>query len=85
MVRTQIQLTAEQHRALKQWARQRHISLSEAIRRFVSDRLAAERAAPSRAALVKAALAAAGEYRDPEGLDNVAREHDAHLENAFRS
>ena len=85
MVRTQIQLTAEQHKALKRWARQRNISLSEAIRRFVSDRLATERATPTRAELLKAALAAAGAWRDPEGLDSVARDHDAHLASAFRA
>jgi hypothetical protein len=85
MVRTQIQLTVEQHRALKRWARQRDISLSEAIRRLVADRLASERTAPSRADLVKTALSAAGAYRDPDGLSDVAREHDSHLAAAFRT
>ena len=84
MVRTQIQLTAEQHKALKRWARQRNISLSEAIRRFVSDRLAAERSAPTRAELVKAAFAVVGAYRDREGANDVARQHDSHLAKAYR-
>jgi Arc/MetJ-type ribon-helix-helix transcriptional regulator len=84
MKRTQIQLTEEQHRQLQRWARDRGISLSEAIRRCVSDRLAAERTAPTRAERVRAVLALAGKYRDPSELTDVAREHDAHLVDAYR-
>ena len=83
MVRTQIQLSEEQHRKLKRWAQQRHISMAEAVRRCVADRLATEDAAPSRAALVREALGAAGKYRDPQGATDVAREHDAYLANAY--
>jgi hypothetical protein len=84
MVRTQIQLTEEQHAQLKRWARQRNISLAEAVRRCVADRLAAEERAPSRAALVREAMAVAGAHRDPAGVDDAAREHDAHLADAYR-
>lgn len=84
MRRTQIQLTEEQHRQLKRWARERGISLSEAIRRCVSERLAAELAAPTRADRVREVLALAGKYRDPSGTTDVAREHDAHLVDAYR-
>lgn len=84
MVRTQIQLTDEQYARLKRWAGQRNISLSEAVRRCVEGRLAAEESAPSRSALVREAMAAAGSYRDPEGRQDVGREHDVHLAHAYR-
>jgi hypothetical protein len=85
MVRTQIQLTSDQHRRLKKWAQQRGISLSEAIRRFVADRLEAEQAAPTRETLVREAMTAVGAYRDPSGATDVAREHDRHLGDAYRT
>ena len=84
MVRTQVQLTPEQHRRLKRWAQQRGISLSEAVRRCVAQQLDAEQGAPDRAALVREAVQVAGTYQDPEGATDVAREHDQHLYDAFR-
>ena len=84
MVRTQVQLTPEQHRQLKRWAQRRGISLAEAVRRCVAARLAADEAAPSRATLVREALSAAGAHRDPKGASNVARDHDEYLAKAFR-
>ena len=84
MVRTQIQLPQDQYRRLKRWAQQRGISLSEAVRRCVAERLATEQNAPSRDTLVREALAVAGAYRDPTGARDVAREHDAHLARAYR-
>ena len=84
MVRTQIQLTADQYRRLKRSAQQRGISLSEAIRRCVDEHLAVERGAPNRAVLVREALQVAGSYEDPKGATNVAREHDEHLGDAYR-
>lgn len=84
MIRTQIQLPADQHRALKRWAQQRRISLAEAVRRCVADWLASQRVTPSRATMVREAMAAAGAYRDPKGARDVAREHDAYLARAYR-
>ena len=84
MVRTQIQLTAEQYRRLKRWAQQRSISLSEAVRRCVDAQLDAERGAPTRALLVREALQVAGTHEDPKGATDVAREHDEHLHDAYR-
>ena len=84
MVRTQIQLTEGQHKALRRWAQWRGISLSEAIRRFVAERLAREEQAPTREELVRAALAVCGKYTDPEGASNVAAEHDRYLVEAYR-
>lgn len=84
MVRTQIQLTEEQHRQLKRWADRLGISLAEAVRRCVADRLAAERVELGRDALVREALAVVGKYTDPEGSSRVARDHDRHLAEVYR-
>ena len=84
MVRTQIQLPEDQHRRLRRWARELGISLSEAVRRCVADRLASEDAMPAREARVRAALHVCGKYRDPKGTSRVALEHDAHLAEAYR-
>jgi uncharacterized protein (DUF2267 family) len=84
MVRSQIQLTEEQHRRLKRWARKLGISMAEAIRRCVADRLAAEEAAPTRATLAREALGLAGAYTDPSGEGDVARRHDQVLADAYR-
>ena len=83
MVRIQVQLTEEQHRRLRRWARQLGVSLSEAVRRCVAERLAREEASPSREERVRAVLAVAG-YRDPEGRRWVAEEHDRYLAEAYR-
>jgi hypothetical protein len=83
MRRTQIQLTEEQHRELKRWAHRLGISLSEAVRRCVADRLAAERLGSGRASLVREVRAVVGKYADPSGATNVAREHDRELDEAF--
>jgi len=84
MVRTQIQLTDEQYRGLRRWAHRLGVSLSEAVRRCVADRLRAEERAPSREDRVRAALAVCGKYVDPEGKAHVAAEHDRHLAEAYR-
>ncbi len=84
MVRTQIQLPEEQYRRLRRWARRLGISLSEAVRRCVAERLAAEEAAPSPEDLVRSALAVCGKYADPDGASRVAVDHDRHLADAYR-
>ena len=84
MVRTQIQLTADQYRRLKRWAQDRGISLSEAIRRCVDEQLNAERGAPTRALMVREALQVAGTYEDPDGATDVAQNHDEYLNDAYR-
>ena len=84
MVRSQIQLTEDQHRRLKRWARKLGISMAEAIRRCVADRLAVVEAAPTRASLVREALGVVGRYSDPAGKSDVARRHDETLADAYR-
>ncbi len=84
MVRTQIQLSEEQHERLKRWAQGRGISLAEAVRRCVSDRLAGEAVEGGRVDRVREALAVVGKYADPDGPSRVARDHDEHLTDAYR-
>lgn len=84
MVRTQIQLTDEQHRQLRRWARRLGISLSEAVRRCIADRMIREEKTPSRDERIAAALAVCGRHRDPAGSSRVAIEHDRYLAEAYR-
>ena len=84
MVRTQIQLSEEQHRQLRRWANRLGISLSEAVRRCVADRLAAERVELGREELVREALPVVGKYADPKGTSRLARDHDEHLPEAYQ-
>jgi hypothetical protein len=85
MVRTQIQLTEEQHRRLHRLARRLGISLSEAVRRCVADRLKEEDTAPSREHLVRSALAVCGRYADDRRTTRVAIDHDRYLAEAYRA
>ena len=85
MVRTQVQLTEEQYRGLKRWAQRLGISLSEAVRRFVAEGLAREEGTPTYEERVRAALSVVGKYTDPQGLTDVATDHDRYLEEAYRS
>ena len=83
MVRTQIQLTEGQCVQLKRWASRLGISLAEAVRRCVADRLVAEGVDVGRDSLVREAFAVVGKYADSEGASRVAKEHDEHLAAAF--
>jgi len=88
MVRTQIQLTEEQHRGLLRWSQRLGISLSEAVRRCVEERLTREAVAPTPQELLRAALEVCGKYSDPDGGDadgrsRVALDHDRYLTDAF--
>lgn len=92
MVRTQVQLPEEQHRALREWAARLGISLSEAVRRCIAERVPQEEKAPTRAGktpsrteLIRNALSVVGKFRDREGRSDVARNHDRYLDEAYRS
>jgi hypothetical protein len=84
MVRTQIRLTPEQHRRVKEWAGRLGISLSEAIRRCVTDRLAIQGPTAGREGRIHQALAVVGKYADRTRRSSVARDHDEHLARTYR-
>lgn len=78
MVRTQMQLTDEQAKALKQIAGERGISMAELIRESVERTIKeAERKEKWRRA-----TALVGRYHS--GLHDVAEEHDKYLAEDFR-
>jgi len=84
MMRTQIQLTADQHRRLKRWAASLGISLAEAVRRCVEDRLSREDGGLGRPDRIRRALEICGKYTEPGGRSRVAAEHDRHLARVYR-
>jgi hypothetical protein len=85
MIRTQIQLEPEQHRALKRWASRVGISLAEAVRRCVADRLSREAGSSGRTERVREARAVVGKYADPQGRSRVAQTHDDHLADSYQA
>lgn len=80
MVRTQIQLTEEQSRALKSLASQRNVSVAELIRQSV-DSLIRSSAGLSDEERRRRAIAAAGKFRS--GQMNIATHHDDYLAEAY--
>jgi hypothetical protein len=80
MVRTQIQLTEQQHEALIERARARNVSMAELIRESIELYLATS---PERSSTEQrqAALAVAGRFES--GLRDLAERHDDYLEEAF--
>jgi hypothetical protein len=85
MIRTQIQLTDDQHRWLRRWAQERGISMSEAVRRCIAERRTQEEGREERVDRVREALTVVGKYADPEGPSRVARDHDEILSDSYRS
>jgi hypothetical protein len=83
MVRTQIQLTEEQHRRLKRLADRLGISLSEAVRRCVDDGLARELEGTARIDRVREGRSVIGRFGS--GQSDVAERHDDYLTDAFGS
>ena len=83
MIRAQIQFTEEQHQVLRRWASRQGISVSEAVRRCVEERMRrvpSEDDAPGR---VRQALEVVGRYHS--GRSDVAERHDDHLADVFGS
>ncbi len=76
MIRTQIQLTGDQSRWLKEAAAKRGVSVAQLIREGIDASLAAE-LAPSRKDVVDRAILAAGRFGS--GRHDVARRHDRYL------
>ena len=82
MIRTQIQLTETQARALKEHARQVDRSVADVVRESVTEYLARRRTV-DREDLMRRARALAGRYHS--GQTDLAEEHDHLLDQAFDS
>ena len=81
MVRTQIQITAEQAKAIKRIALARHVSVAELIRRAVDIMVKSSPVADPEEKL-KRAIDVVGKFRS--GKSEIARRHDKYLADAYR-
>jgi len=81
MVRVQVRLTERQARKLRAGARKHGISVAELIRRCVETALSSDKV--SRAELYSRAARLAGKFVDRRGANDLARRHDAYLDEAF--
>ena len=81
MIRTQIQLTEEQAKAIKTLAMKRNTSVAELIRRSV-DELLQKAVGADLAERRRRALAAAGRFHS--GKTDISTNHDDYLAEAYR-
>jgi Arc/MetJ-type ribon-helix-helix transcriptional regulator len=81
MVRTQVQLTEEQVRALRELSAQKKRSIADLVRQSVELFLTQE-SKPGRALRIQRALQAAGKFSS--GSADGSSEHDRHLSDAYR-
>lgn len=81
MHRTQIQLTEEQHRLLREISQDTREPMAALIRKAVDQFLLTRR--PDRYYLYKQAQAVVGKYE--AGIPDVATDHDRYLEDAFQA
>jgi hypothetical protein len=82
MVRTQIQLTEEQYKRLKNVAGRKGVSVAEIIRRSVDAALASE-SMPAAAEMKARARAVFGTFHDSQS--DVSENHDSYLSGAFQA
>jgi hypothetical protein len=80
MLRTQIQLTDEQHRLLRSAARREGVSVSEVVRRCVARFFEAEE---DRQALYARASSLVGKLDDPQAATDLSDRHDDYLDRAY--
>lgn len=80
MIRTQIQLTEEQYKLLKELSLSIHEPVASLIRRAVDQLLLTRK--PDRNALYRQALTVVGKYKAGKG--DVSLEHDRYLEEAYK-
>ncbi len=80
MLRTQIQLSEEQARAIRSAATAEGVSMAEIIRRAV-DAFVAKPSEPDMAQKRRDALSVIGAFRS--GAGDISDHHDAYLEEAF--
>ena len=80
MIRTMVQLTEEQMKALKELAKARKTSVAKLVRESVAQYVASASAdVEERKKLMRRALEIVGKYRDIEGATDVAENHDKYL------
>ena len=82
MIRTQIQLTEDQARMVKQIAAERQISMAEVIRESLDRSLRSSANVLSHEERVRRAIEAAGRFRS--GHADGSEKHDRHLAEAYR-
>ncbi len=82
MLRTQVQFTEEQHRRLRAFARQRGVSVAEAVRISVSHLLDGDM--PDRQELYARAAEMIGSMEDRNGATDLAAHHDDYLDEAYQ-
>ena len=81
MVRTQIQLTETQARAVKKAAMEEGTSVAEVIRRAV-EKMVESKPKMNTQEKIRRAMAMAGKYRS--GKKDVSRKHDQYLAEAYK-
>lgn len=81
MVRTQVQLTEDEYRSLKELASKLNLSMAALIRKAVDDLLSSQ--GPGREEARRRALAVVGAF--PLGRTDVAERHDDYLAQAYES
>ncbi|MBE3519207.1 MAG: ribbon-helix-helix protein, CopG family [Firmicutes bacterium] len=81
MIRTQVQLTEEQFRALKAMSAASGVSLAEMVRRAV-DRMISQYRRPEIDEYVSRAIAVAGKFKS--GLRDLSSEHDKYFVETVR-
>ncbi len=79
MIRTQIQLTEEQARKLKELSANRQESMAALIRKAVDQFIVSGR--PDRAALYRQAESVVGKYTSD--ADDISTRHDRYLEESY--
>ena len=82
MLRTQVQLTEEQHRMLRAEAQRHSVSISEVVRRCIVRYFADNEV--DRSELFARASALIGAFDDPEAADDLSTRHDAYLDEAYK-
>jgi len=82
MVRTQIQITEKQSKALKGIAARRGVSVAEVVREAVEQKIRSAGIEVSREERIRRALAAMNRFRS--GKRDVSERHDDYLAEAYR-
>ncbi|HSB63557.1 MAG TPA: CopG family transcriptional regulator [Thermoanaerobaculia bacterium] len=81
MIRTQIQLTEKQSRKIRARAREKKVSLAEAIRQCIDESLVD--GGRDRTALFERAERIVGTFKDRSGASDLSSRHDRYLAKAF--